>query len=510
MFKYTSKLAIAALAFLGTEVEAANGPGFGFSLNQEGLNEGKDQFAPIIFDKIQNLTIPEVDFDGGKLKNILVQIPQPALSDINIVLDSTQNGLELIAKNMQVSLDSDFTFKYIVSVSGKADIKIKKVGIDFEFDLGTQAGNPAYELAPMLKVSKTTVNLNSDDIDIKLTGGLVSKVANVLIPLIKSSVIPQMIKTIQSTIESTVTQTVDPFLKQNATQQVIPYLAGVTFDFAQMGKGPVVAGGVLQAGLNGTFFNSNKVQASAYTPAAFALRDAKGKQFQAYLTDYFLNTAFESGFSTGNTLDITYLLENYLNLTVTTDNLGLIVPELLAKYGAGKAVGISGRFTQAPSVSSFSADGQSFQGSLEVFIKVGSDTAIQAEFDGIDLLTLIYAKDGALYGSVSKSSLGTITNFQTTLGLTADQVLAELQGFLDKYVSQANAALADGIVIPKVFGFDVSDVEISNHAGYLELGFSVSPQFFEAASRGFRFMQGEFEKINQIINSPVEFKFLQA
>jgi hypothetical protein len=47
---------------------------------------------------------------------------------------------------------------------------------------------------------------------------------------------------------------------------------------------------------------------SAYNPVSFPLRNPAGKQFQGYLTDYTLNTLFESGYSTGNTLDFTYLL----------------------------------------------------------------------------------------------------------------------------------------------------------------------------------------------------------
>jgi len=65
---------------------------------------------------------------------------------------------------------------------------------------------------------------------------------------------------------------------------------------------------------------------------------------QSYISDYVLNTAFEAGFQTGNTLDITYLLLKFLNVTVTTDNLGIVVPEILTKYGSGKAVSLAGKF----------------------------------------------------------------------------------------------------------------------------------------------------------------------
>ena len=60
--------------------------------------------------------------------------------------------------------------------------------------------------------------------------------------------------------------------------------------------------------LNGTFFDSEDVKASAFTPATFDVRDPNGKMFQGFLTDYTLNTLFEAGLKTGNTLDITYLL----------------------------------------------------------------------------------------------------------------------------------------------------------------------------------------------------------
>ena len=59
--------------------------------------------------------------------------------------------------------------------------------------MSTQPGTPSYELAPKLTAHKVAVTLNPDDIDIKLTGSLVSKIANVLIPLIKSTVIPGVI-----------------------------------------------------------------------------------------------------------------------------------------------------------------------------------------------------------------------------------------------------------------------------------------------------------------------------
>jgi hypothetical protein len=154
--------------------------------------------VPIIFDHLSNLTVPEVDFDGGWMKNIDVKIPQPYLSDIDIKFDNANNGGELTCVNATAHMTADFHYKYLFfSVDGQADIKINKAAIDIEVDTSTQQSTPAYELAPKLLATKFNINVNPDDIDITLTGGLVAKIANILIPILKSSVIPGLITQVQ-------------------------------------------------------------------------------------------------------------------------------------------------------------------------------------------------------------------------------------------------------------------------------------------------------------------------
>jgi hypothetical protein len=113
-----------------------------------------------------------------------------------------------------------------------------------------------------------------------------------------------------------------------------------------------------------------------------------------------LNTAFESGFKTGNTLDITYLLQNYLGVTITTSELGAAIPELVTKYGANQPVSISGKFTKAKSTAQFTADGAGLKSNIQVIVKVGADTAIDATFENIDVFSNIYAKNGSVFGLI--------------------------------------------------------------------------------------------------------------
>ena len=140
MFRRSTKVLIAVCALFqsSSEVNADQGPGFGFSVSQNGLNQAKNIITPYIFANLKDLVIPELDFDGGSLKNIDIKIPEPALSDVNINLDQTNNGVELVCNNVVANMVSDFKYTYgILSVSGTATINIKKIGLDMELDVGT-------------------------------------------------------------------------------------------------------------------------------------------------------------------------------------------------------------------------------------------------------------------------------------------------------------------------------------------------------------------------------------
>jgi hypothetical protein len=97
-------------------------------------------------------------------------------------------------------MDADFKYTWtIFTVTGTMHVNIKKMGLNAMVDFGTQQGvNQPFDLAPYLKVGALDVSLNNNDIDITLSGSLVSKIASVFIPLIKSSIIPQIIDTVKA------------------------------------------------------------------------------------------------------------------------------------------------------------------------------------------------------------------------------------------------------------------------------------------------------------------------
>ena len=55
---------------------------------------------------------------------------------------------------------------------------------------------------------------------------------------------------------------------------------------------------------------------------------------------------FEASYYAESTLDLTYLLTKYMNHTITTDEVGKYIPEILNQYGPGKNVSL--RFEMGP------------------------------------------------------------------------------------------------------------------------------------------------------------------
>lgn len=120
-----------------------------------------------------------------------VKVGSPDLNKTHISMQPGNNGIELKTQGVKVSVDADFEFKYIISVAGKADINITDIGVDFEADLSTQKANDSDQLAPNLTISKVVVNINPDDVNIKLSGSsAVVRIASIFIPLIKSTILP--------------------------------------------------------------------------------------------------------------------------------------------------------------------------------------------------------------------------------------------------------------------------------------------------------------------------------
>ena len=65
-------------------------------MNQAGVSTATSIVTPIIFENLKDVVLPEIDFDGGYLKNIDIKVPPPTnYGDISLSLENAGNDMNL-------------------------------------------------------------------------------------------------------------------------------------------------------------------------------------------------------------------------------------------------------------------------------------------------------------------------------------------------------------------------------------------------------------------------------
>lgn len=203
------------------------------------------------------------------------------------------------------------------------------------------------------------------------------------------------------------------------------------------------------------------------------MRDDAGKDFQLFLTDYTVNTLLHARYLAKEQVDLTSYL-SLLGVNITTSDLGAAIPQLATKYGANVPVEVQIQLTKEVPQFKFTTENASLQGSNIITLIVNGEKALVAENDGANIVGHISNVGGKIFGKIEQYSLGTITIQSTTLGVDSATLSTELNTFVKNNVDAINAALAVGLALPTIEGIDISDGEIKNFNGYIELGITLS------------------------------------
>lgn len=278
------------------------------------------------------------------MKDLVIHLPQPPLEDIGINFEHASNGVELFANGAEATISAAFSYKYWITVTGEVAIKINKLSVDLECDISEQAVGT--EKAPYLKMQKSDIIVNPSDVDITLTGGLVSRIASIFIPFLKSTVVPDIISTVEGLINTAVNVDANKYIVEYGTHVAIKELGWITADYSQMEtNAQVTSDQMFEMAVNGTFFNTNHTVKSQWPePVPFPIRNPSGRSLQTHLSEFPINTALEAAYSTSNSIDFSGLLHQVLNITLNTTTFKDVLPQIVSKYGDGKPVTLVGEF----------------------------------------------------------------------------------------------------------------------------------------------------------------------
>ena len=101
----------------------------------------------------------------------------------------------------------------------------------------------------------------------------------------------------------------------------------LTVDYSQL-RPKMIDYDTFTMALNGTFMNP-QLPGPVSQPIIYDPTWLNGKDFRVFFTDYILNSLFEVGFHTYSTLDVAYLFQKHLHQNITTDLIGMVIPEVV-------------------------------------------------------------------------------------------------------------------------------------------------------------------------------------
>jgi len=114
--------------------------------------------------------------------------------------------------------------------------------------------------------------------------------------------------------------------------------------------------------------------------------------------------------------------------------MGVLIPELVTKYGKGKLVELAFKMINKPSVVKFSKDNARADFNIGITVSVEGSEAIYAEFNAAAAAAKINTVKGTFFGDFNTHTAGTIdaSSFRTKIsGMTAASLNTHIQSVIE-------------------------------------------------------------------------------
>ena len=189
-------------------------------------------------------------------------------------------------------------------------------------------------------------------------------------------------------------------------------------------------------------------------------------------------------------------------MTLTTEEVGVLLPDVLEHYGKGKKCGVFFTGEQATSYV-VERPGQIEMNLPKALLEltVDGETAIKGDFNA-DVMTDLSMSNGLLIGKNFKLITKVVDVLETTM---PELDVATLQAMLDANTKKAedaiNAVLEKGIKIPdNIGGLNLTDSNLDFHHGYVALGLTATSATWEVIAK---LLSAEKKAILAAMEAPV-------
>lgn len=112
------------------------------------------------------------------------------------------------------------------------------------------------DLAPSVNCKDIQLNIDPNNVQIKLEGNGVTKIASVFEGIIKNDMIPAVVKAAQTQVPTIVNTVGNKDLANFGTHEALPDLPGITFDYSLVAAPEVNSAGYIGASILGSFYET--------------------------------------------------------------------------------------------------------------------------------------------------------------------------------------------------------------------------------------------------------------
>jgi hypothetical protein len=179
---------LALSAFTSTAL-SQNLTGVHASLDIAILEQAKDIYTDEIVKMLNNMALPNMDSGKDYLHGNHITVSQSA-ANVLFGVDLPNNALKLTLNKLNANFYTD-SFKakeWIFSATGHLEVIMDSINVGLGLSFTTQT-LPDGRIVPMVKAVDVLVDINRDDIDIKIWGNIWSDFASAFEIFFKSTVV---------------------------------------------------------------------------------------------------------------------------------------------------------------------------------------------------------------------------------------------------------------------------------------------------------------------------------
>ena len=415
-----------------------------------------------------------------------------ALRVNQIYVNHTNTGIELYRGFLDVKLDN-FTLDCVANTSfntvpsffngkGTGLFKLAKLSTKLRAELGLGSNN-----LPTVKLHESITTLSNDSLSMKFDG---TNDIYLLLDKVRAYIGPMIIRIIGGTMSNEtmkkVEDNINTYMGSIPSTMIIPG-TDIKLDYGLITP-PSIVNAFLPFALNGASVCSNPAKCIKYggnPPTRPKKIDVTNGNWslQVYISEFFLNSLF-----------IAVLENSLLNVTVTpadvrkatngsvelsTDLLGVFIPEMRQKYGPKKSVSFQVNFTSPP-LFHIAAAGVSMNTTTDISVLVDATANSTVNALTVELFTLcnvnVATSKNYLKGNISDYKFTMKIKQQDVENVTIDGISRMVNTFLKIVIPQINNHLNDGVPLPSLEPyFSMSRSDMSLMEGYIHIDIDPVP-----------------------------------